>query len=138
MIASSVLSPYTTKAMKQNVHGPLSNDSGDGLLPQLEAYALPTGEAFLFQLLVLICTALGLLHMPSSSLCSLAGHRPVLVRLCSHHLKLTFRQLHRCRLTFLQGSWHVGSCSASFPCVCCRPHVHEMFEANSMGTTTFA
>ena len=33
----------TTKAMKQNVLRPLSNDSRDGLLPQLEAYALPSG-----------------------------------------------------------------------------------------------
>jgi len=52
----------TSKAMKQNVHGPLSNDSRDGLLPQLEAYALPSGEAFLLQCLVLIGTAPGLLH----------------------------------------------------------------------------
>jgi len=40
-----------TKAMKQNVLRPLSNDSRDGLLPQLEAYALPSGEAFLLQCL---------------------------------------------------------------------------------------
>ena len=41
-----------TKAMKQNVHGLVFVDGNDWLLPQLEAYALPAGEAFPLQCFV--------------------------------------------------------------------------------------
>ena len=41
-----------TKAMKQNVHGLVCVDGNDWLLPQLEAYAFPIGEAILLQCVV--------------------------------------------------------------------------------------
>ena len=41
-----------TKAMKQNVHGLVFVDGNDWLLPQLEAYAFPAGEAFPLQCFV--------------------------------------------------------------------------------------
>ena len=51
-----------TKAMKQNVHGLVFVDGNDWLLPQLEAYAFPVGEAFLLQCFVPFRVAARLLH----------------------------------------------------------------------------
>ena len=50
-----------TEAVKQNVHGLLSNDSCNGLLPQLRADAFPSRQAIFSQCPVLVDIALWLL-----------------------------------------------------------------------------
>ena len=108
----------TTKAMKQNGHGLVSIDSNDRLLPKLETYAFPSGQATLLQCFVLICIAARLLDCDVVQLTMNMSHILIMeavlpVRWSSRHIHFSVthgnNHCHRDTKLFFDDS-QVASC----------------------------